>query len=397
VSNDLHTAGDQHAELTPPRVATEGEFKLRVALEEMVRRRASDLHLKVGRPPVLRIHGELVITELPVLRVDDAKRCADQILSPAQRDEFAQRKELDFAIGVQGLGRFRVNLFQQRGTLGFALRAIPFEIPSISDLQLPPIIEDIAVSPRGLILVTGVTGSGKSTTLAAMIRHLGNSRPTNVVTIEDPIEFLHRDQLSLISQREVGTDTVSFHDALRHVLRQDPDVVMLGEIRDVESMETVLKAANTGHAVFTTLHTTDASQTITRIISFFPAHQHTEIRGILADGLRAIISLRLIPRTDGLGRVPAAEIMVNTALIAERIRTGDLMHTLSDLISEGRSQYGMQTFDQSLMDLYRRGLVSHDDAVRYATNPSEFVLRASGVEVASEMTFDAGLGDQRRG
>jgi twitching motility protein PilT len=297
---------------------------------------------------------------------------------------------------VQGLGRFRVNLFQQRGTLGFALRAIPFEIPSISDLQLPPIIEDIAVSPRGLILVTGITGSGKSTTLAAMIRHLGNSRPTNVVTIEDPIEFLHRDQLSLISQREVGTDTVSFHDALRHVLRQDPDVVMLGEIRDVESMETVLKASNTGHAVFTTLHTTDASQTITRIISFFPSHQHTEVRGILADGLRAIISLRLIPRADGMGRVPAAEIMVNTALIAERIRTGDLLHTIGDLISEGRSQYGMQTFDQSLMDLYRGGLVTHDDAVRYATNPSEFVLRASGVEVASDMTFQ-NFGDKREG
>jgi len=396
VSSESNAASEQHADLAPRRSPAEGEFKLRVALEEMVRRRASDLHLKVGRPPVLRIHGELVLTDLPVLRPDDAKKCADQILSPQQREEFAQRKELDFAIGVQGLGRFRVNLFQQRGTLGFALRAIPFEIPSISDLQLPPIIEDIAVSPRGLILVTGITGSGKSTTLAAMIRHLGNSRPTNVVTIEDPIEFLHRDQLSLISQREVGTDTISFHEALRHVLRQDPDVVMLGEIRDVESMETVLKASNTGHAVFTTLHTTDASQTITRIISFFPSHQHTEIRGILADGLRAIISLRLIPRADGMGRVPAAEIMVNTALIAERIRTGDLLHTIGDLISEGRSQYGMQTFDQSLMDLYRRGLITHDDAVRYATNPSEFVLRASGVEVASDMTFQ-NFGDKREG
>jgi twitching motility protein PilT len=371
-----------------------GEFRLRPALDEMVRRRASDLHLKVGRSPVLRIHGKLVDTNLPVLRPEDARRVADQILSADQREEFTARKEIDFAIGVQGLGRFRVNLFQQRGTLGFAMRAIPIEIPSLRELQLPVALEEIARTTRGLVLVTGVTGSGKSTTLASMVKHLGEDRATNVITIEDPIEFLHRDQLSLISQREVGTDTLSFNEALRHVLRQDPDVVMLGEIRDQESMETVLKAANTGHAVFSTLHTTDASQTITRIISFFPSHQHTEVRGILADALRAIISMRLIPRADGMGRVPAVEVMVNTALIAERIRTGDLVHTLPDLISEGRTQYGMQTFDQSLMDLYRRDLISHEEAIRYATNPSEFALRASGIEAASGMTFDAGFGER---
>jgi twitching motility protein PilT len=380
------------APVAPRAGGGEGEFRLRVALEEMVRRRASDLHLKVGRSPVLRIHGKLTETRLPVVRPEDARKCADQILTPAQREEFANRKEIDFAIGVQGLGRFRVNLFQQRGTLGFALRAIPMEIPSLGDLQLPPALEEIALSPRGLVLVTGVTGSGKSTTLASMIRHLGDHRPTNVITIEDPIEFLHRDKLSLISQREVGQDTLTFNEALRHVLRQDPDVVMLGEIRDQESMETVLKAANTGHTVFSTLHTTDASQTITRIISFFPSHQHHEVRGILADALRAIISMRLIPRSDGTGRVPAAEVLVNTALIAERIRAGDMIHTLPDLISEGRTQYGMQTFDQSLMDLYRRELISHDDAMRYATNPSEFALRASGIEAASEMTYEAGVG-----
>jgi twitching motility protein PilT len=371
---------------------SDSEFRLRRALEEMVRARASDLHLKVGRPPVLRVHGELVVTQLPLIRPEDSKRTADQILSPRQREEFTERKEIDFAIGVQGLGRFRVNLFQQRGTLGFAFRAIPFEIPSLVDLQLPRALEEIALTPRGLVLVTGVTGSGKSTTLASMIRHLNDRRSANIVTIEDPIEFLHRDNLSLISQREVGTDTISFNEALRHVLRQDPDVVMLGEIRDQESMSTVLKAANTGHTVLSTLHTTDASQTITRIISFFPSHQHAEVRGILADALRAIISMRLIPRADGGGRVPAAEVMLNTAAISERIRAGDMIHTLPDLIGEGRTQYGMQTFDQSLMDLYRQGLISEEAALRYATNPSEFQLRASGIEAASDMTFEASLG-----
>jgi twitching motility protein PilT len=393
VSAEQSAAGTQQPAAPAPRAA-EGEFRLRVALEEMVRRRASDLHLKVGRPPVLRVHGNLTETNLPVLRPDDGRRCAEQILTPEQRSEFTERKEIDFAIGVQGLGRFRVNLFQQRGTLGFALRAIPMEIPALSELQLPAVLEQVALSPRGLVLVTGVTGSGKSTTLASMIRHLGEHRPTNIITIEDPIEFLHRDKLSLISQREVGTDTLTFNEALRHVLRQDPDVVMLGEIRDQESMETVLKASNTGHTVFSTLHTTDASQTITRIISFFPSHQHHEVRGILADALRAIISMRLIPRADGNGRVPAAEILVNTALVADRIREGDQIHTIPDLIAEGRSQYGMQTFDQSLMDLYRRDLISHEEAMRYATNPSEFALRASGIEASTEMTFDAGFGDR---
>jgi len=365
------------------------EFRLRRALEEMVRAHASDLHLKVGRPPVLRIHGELRDGDLPVLRADDLRRCAEQLLSPLQREEFAVRKEIDFAVGVQGLGRFRVNLFQQRGTLGFAFRAIPFEIPSMRDLMLPGVLEAISASRRGLVLVTGVTGSGKSTTLAAMLRHINETRAANIVTVEDPIEFLHRDLHSLVSQREVGTDTLSFNDALRHVLRQDPDVVMLGEIRDRESMETVMKAANTGHLVMSTLHTTDASQTINRIVSFFPPHQHAEIRALLAEALRAIVSLRLIPRADGEGRVPAAEVLINSAAVAERVREGDQLHTLPDLIAEGRTQYGMQTFDQSLMDLYRRGLVSYQSATQFATNPAEFALRASGVEASSDLTFDS--------
>jgi twitching motility protein PilT len=368
------------------------EFSLRRALEEMVRRRASDLHLKVGRPPMLRVHGELAPTDLPVLRADDLKRCAEQLLGPRQREEFAQNKEIDFAVGVQGLGRFRVNLFQQRGTLGFAFRAIPFEIPSMEELQLPEVLEQIALSPRGLVLVTGVTGSGKSTTLAAMIRHVNEQRSVNVVTIEDPIEFLYRDIRSMVSQREVGTDTISFHEALRHVLRQDPDLVMLGEIRDRESMETVLKAANTGHTVMSTLHTTDASQTISRVVSFFPPHQHGEIRALLSEALRAIVSMRLIPRADGSGRVPAAEVLINTAAVSHPLRVGDQIHTLRDLIAEGRAQYGMQTFDQSLMDLYRRGLITREAAMHYATNPSELALRAAGIEASSDLTFDAGSG-----
>jgi twitching motility protein PilT len=374
----------------------ESQFRLRRALEQMVRQRASDLHLRVGRPPVLRVHGELRPTDLPPLRAEDLNRCAEQLLSARQREEFTERREIDFAVGVAGLGRFRVNLFQQRGTLGFTFRAIPFEIPSARELMLPEVLEEIALSPRGLVLVTGITGSGKSTTLASMIRHLNESRAVNIITVEDPIEFLHRDLKAIISQREVGTDTLSFHAALRHVLRQDPDVVMLGEVRDQESMETVLKAANTGHLVMSTLHTTDASQTISRIISFFPPHEHAEVRALVAEALRAIISMRLIPRADGAGRVPALEILVNTAAVADRIRAGDQLHTLPDLIAEGRTTYGMQTFDQSLMDLYRRGLVSYEGALQYATNPSEFALRVSGVESSSDLSFDPSPGRGER-
>lgn len=369
-----------------------GEFKLRRALEEMVRRGASDLHLKVGRPPVLRIMGALTELDQPLLKPEEARRCAEQILTPQLREQFAAQREIDFAIGVQGLGRFRVNLFQQRGTLSFAFRAIPFEIPSLSDLQLPSILSELAASARGLILVTGVTGSGKSTTLAAILREINETRAVNVITIEDPIEFLHRDQKSLISQREVGTDTDSFHEALRHVLRQDPDVIMIGEIRDQVSMDTAMKAANTGHLVFSTLHTTDAPRTISRIISFFPPHEHQEVRALLADALRAVVSMRLIPRADGRSRVPAMEIMINTAAISERIRTGEDLHTLPDLIADGRVQYGMQTFDQSLMELYNSGLISFETALHHSTNPADFRLRASGVEASSDLSWDPGLG-----
>jgi twitching motility protein PilT len=376
------------AETAAPRPGgPQREFVLREALEELVRRQGSDLHLKVGRPPMVRVQGELVETPLPTLRPDDLKRCADQTLNPRQREEFAEKKEIDFAIGVSGLGRFRTNIFLQRGTLGMTFRAIPMEVPGLETLELPEALERIALLPRGLVLVTGVTGSGKSTTLAAIIRYLNERRAVNIVTVEDPIEFLHRDGKAIISQREVGSDTHSFHDALRHVLRQDPDVIMLGEIRDRPSMETVLKAADTGHMVMSTLHTTDAAQTIGRIISFFPPHQHAEIRGVLANALRAIVSLRLIPRADGPGRVPAAEVLVNTAAISQLIRTGDETQSIPELIADGRVQYGMQTFDQSLLELYRRGAISYDWAMHYASNPSEFALRASGVESGEQETW----------
>ena len=385
------------ADGTAPRPAggPQREFVLREALEELVRRQGSDLHLKVGRPPMLRVQGELVETPLASLRPEDLKRCADQTLNPRQREEFAEKKEIDFAIGVSGLGRFRTNIFHQRGTLGMTFRAIPMEVPALDGLELPEALEQIALLPRGLVLVTGVTGSGKSTTLASMIRHLNDRRAVNIVTVEDPIEFLHRDNKSIISQREVGSDTHSFHDALRHVLRQDPDVIMLGEIRDRPSMETVLKAADTGHMVMSTLHTTDAAQTIGRIISFFPPHQHAEIRGVLANALRAIVSLRLIPRADGPGRVPAAEVLVNTAAISQLIRTGDDSQSIPELIADGRVQYGMQTFDQSLLDLYRRGAISYEWAMHYASNPSEFALRVSGVESGEQETWGGPPADPR--
>jgi twitching motility protein PilT len=390
---DSDTTGERAAR----QAAAEREFVLRAALEEMVRRGASDLHLKVGRPPVLRIQGALHETELPVLRPESMKRCLEQVMSPEHREQFLSSREMDFAVGVQGLGRFRINVFQQRGTFGFSIRAIPFEIPTIEELHLPTVLQEIALYPRGLVLVTGTTGSGKSTTLASMLRHLNERRAVNIVTVEDPIEFLHRDASSYISQREVGTDTRSFHDALRHVLRQDPDVIMLGEIRDRETMETVLKAADTGHLVLSTMHTTDAVQTIGRIISFFPPHQQDEIRRLLAGVLKAVISLRLIPRLDGLGRVPAVELLVNTAAVAERVRTGEDLHTVHDLMSEGGVQYGMQTFDQALMELYRSELISFDWAMYYASNPGEFALRASGVQGMAEMNWGGSITARREG
>ncbi|MDP3911012.1 MAG: PilT/PilU family type 4a pilus ATPase [Gemmatimonadales bacterium] len=358
----------------------EAAFNFKQAITTMVQRNGSDLLLKVGRPVTIRVNGELVGLDSTPLKPEELKSLAEQIMTPRQVKEFAEHKEADFAIGVPGVGRFRTNVYQQRGTVAFAFRSIPYEVKQIRELNLPGVLEEIALKPRGLVLVTGVTGSGKSTALAAMVNHVNTNRRVNIITIEDPIEFLHRDQLANISQREVGNDTLSFNSALRHVLRQDPDVILIGEIRDMETLDTALKAADTGHMVFSTLHTTDATQTIQRVISFFPPHQHDEIRHLLSTALQAIVSLRLVPRKDGRGRVPASEVLINTAAVADNVRDLSKQLNIPDLIAQGSVQYGMQSFDQSLFHWYQQGVISYESAIFYATNPSEFALKVSGID-----------------
>jgi twitching motility protein PilT len=364
-----------------------GSFNFKDVLQQLVQRNASDLHLKVGRPPTLRLHGELVPLDVPALKPEDLKSLAEQLMTPRQVKEFTDNKECDFAIGVPGIGRFRCNVYQQRGSLCYAMRSIPYQAKTLRELNLPPVLEEISLRPRGLVLVTGITGSGKSTALAAMIQHLNEHRKANVITIEDPIEFLHRDINCNINQREVGTDTATFGQALRRVLRQDPDVILIGEIRDLETLDTALKAADTGHLVFSTLHTTDATQTINRVLSFYPPHQQAEVRFSLASALQAVVSLRLVPRADKPGRVPACEVLINTQTVRDQIRDMDKTLNIPDLIKEGTVQYGMQSFDQALMRYYSQGIISYESAVFYATSPSEFALRAQGVAGTSDTSW----------
>src|SRR5881397_1471367 len=341
--------------------AGQATFNFKAAITQMVQRNASDLLLKVGRPATIRVNGELVpLDSSSPLKPEELKSLAEQIMTPRQVKEFAEHKEADFAIGVPGVGRFRTNVYQQRGTVAFAFRSIPYEVKQIKELNLPPVLEEIALKPRGLVLVTGVTGSGKSTALSAMVNHINLNRRVNIITIEDPIEFLHRDNLANISQREVGNDTLSFNAALRHVLRQAPDVILIGEIRDLETLDTALKAADTGHLVFSTLHTTDATQTINRVLSFYPPHQQAEVRFSLASALQAVVSLRLVPRADKPGRVPACEVLINTQTVRDQIRDMGKTLNIPDLIKEGTVQYGMQSFDQSLMSYYSQGIISYE-------------------------------------
>ena len=355
----------------------------------LVEEKGSDLLLKVGRPPTVRVAGELQpMANGAPLTPQDLKLLAEHLMQPRQLKEFMETKEADFAIGVPGVGRFRVNIYWQRGTLAFALRVIPYEVKTIEELRLPKILENIALKPRGLVLITGVTGSGKSTALAAMVNHINQNRRLNVITIEDPIEFLHRDINSMISQREIGADTLSFHNALRHVLRQNPDVILVGEIRDMETLDTAIKAADTGHLVFSTLHTTDATQTINRVISFYPPHQHEEVRHLLSTALQAVVSLRLVPTVDGVTRVAACEILINTASVQENIRDMKAQLAIPDLIKEGTVQYGMQSFDQSLMQWYTKKVISLDQALYYCSNPTEFQLQVEGIAAASDRTFE---------
>jgi twitching motility protein PilT len=362
-------------------------MKLRASLEEMIQRGGSDLHVFVGVPPAVRVNGLLQEMEQEMVTPQEMVSLTQQILTPKQLKNFEENKEIDFGFGVPGLGRFRANLCMQRGTIAMVFRLVPMEIPSIDSLMLPPVIKEIALKPRGLVLVTGITGSGKSTTLASMLQVINQERRAKIVTIEDPIEFLHSRRNGLVAQREVGTDTESFASALRHVLRQEPDVIMVGEIRDLETMEIAVTAANTGHLLLSTLHTIDAAQTINRIISLFPTHQHQEVRWLLASCLRAIVCQRLIPRTDGKGRIPAVEVMLCTATIQEYIIDPAKTVMIRQAIQEGHSQYGMQTFDQSLMKLYKDGLVTYQDALANSTSPDEFVLRVKGIEGTSNAAW----------
>ncbi len=364
-------------------------LNIKAILQRMIELRASDLHLKVGVCPNVRVDGKLEpLAEFEPPTPKDMQQVAESILTPMQREVFEATREVDFAFGVPGLARFRANFYVQRGSTAMVFRHVPVEIQPLDELGLPPVVREMALLPRGLVLVTGTVGSGKSTTLAGMIDVINDSLNDNIITIEDPIEFLHKDKLSIVNQREVGTDTSTFMEALRHVLRQDPNVILIGEIRDAETMKTALTAADTGHMVFSTLHTIDAPQTIQRIISFFPPHQHQEIRLLLANTLRGIISQRLIRRADNNGRVPAVEVMVNTTTIAEYISDPEKTHMISDAISEGYVAYQMQTFDQSLMALFKRGLITLDEAMRASSNPHEFSLRVKGIHSGSDAKWD---------
>ncbi len=312
----------------------------------------------------------------------------EAIMSPAQSKKYEEAQEVDLAYSVSGLGRFRCNVFQQRGTIGIVLRVIPTKILTVDDLMLPPVLKQIADEERGLVLVTGTTGSGKSTTLAAMIDHINASRTSHVMTVEDPIEFLHRDSRSIVNQREVSVDTRSFAHALRSALRQDPDVILVGEMRDFETIETALLAAETGHLVFSTLHTLDATETINRIIAVYPPHQQKQVRLQLAAVLKAVISQRLIPRADRGGRVPAVEVLVNTAYVRDCIVDKEKTHNIQLAIAQGTSQYGMQTFDQSIFGLFQQGLVSYEEALRWASNVDEFKLKVQGISTTSDTARD---------
>jgi twitching motility protein PilT len=366
-----------------------GTVNVNDLLKIAVTRDASDLHLKVGSVPMLRLRGEL--TPVPGgdrLTHDDLMAAMSAVLPTAARDAFTDSREVDLAYSVAGLGRFRCNAFQQRGTVGMIFRIIPMRVPSIEQLLLPSVLKRIASEERGLVLVTGTTGSGKSTTLAAMIDHINSTRTSHVMTIEDPIEYLHRDKRSIISQREVGSDTRSFSHALRSALRQDPDVIFVGEMRDFETIETALLAAETGHLVFSTLHTLDATETINRIIAVFPPHQQQQVRNQLASVIKAVISQRLVPKADDTGRAPAVEVMVTTAFIRDCVVDASKTHLIPDAIAQGTSQYGMQTFDQSIFRLYEQKIISAEEAQRWATNADEFVLKMQGVRSTGDAAVD---------
>ena len=354
-----------------------------------IKANASDIHLKVGLPPVYRIDGSLrPLPKAPRLAPEDIRKIAYAMMSEQQRQRFERSNELDLAYGVTGMGRFRVNMFTQRGSISMILRTIPFNVQTLEELQLPAVIKKLTQEQRGLILVTGTTGSGKSTTLASMIDSINANRTAHVITIEDPIEFLHRDKKSIINQREVGVDTETFAGALKSALRQDPDVILVGEMRDFETIETALTAAETGHLVLSTLHTIDAQESINRIVGAFPPFQQRQIRLQLASILKGVVSQRLVPCADGKGRVPAVEVMVSTARVRELIDDKEKTKMLRDTIQQGYDSYGMQTFDQSLMGLLKNKLITFDEALRQSSNPDDFKLKVSGISSSSDLSWD---------
>ncbi len=358
---------------------------LKIAIE----RDASDLHLKAGNYPIIRVHGHLIpLTAYPRLTSKDTFELADQLMSDYQKARLKEELDIDLAYSLPGFGRFRGSIFYQRGTLAIALRIIPMEVKTIRQLLLPEVLEKIALYQRGLVLVTGTTGSGKTTTLAAMIDHINTYRKEHIITIEDPIEYLHKDKKSTISQREVGTDVRNFSRGLRAALREDPDVILVGEMRDLDTIETALLAAETGHLVLSTLHTLDAPESINRVISVFPPHHQRQVRLQLATILKAVISQRLIPRMDGQGRVPAVEVMVNTPYIQECIADREKTGLIRDAVAAGVSQYGMQTFDQSVFQLYRDGYISFEQGLRYSSSPDNFKLRVMGIQSTLDLALE---------
>jgi twitching motility protein PilT len=345
---------------------------------------ASDVHLKAGSRPALRVDGRLIfIKDAPEFSNEELQKLIYSILNDKQRERFERDKELDLAYSIPNLSRFRINVFQERGNIACALRSIPYQIRGFKELNLPPVLEKIAEEERGLVILTGTTSSGKSTTLAAIIDYINSTKARHIITIEDPLEYLQVDKKSYINQREIGIDTFSFSNALRSALREDPDVILVGEMRDLETMAIAMAAAETGHLVLTSLHTLDAQETINRILAIFPAHQHNQIRYQLAQVLKAVISQRLMLMADNKGRVPAAEVLIATSRIRECIADSEKTHEIRTAIEEGYLHYGMQTFDQCLYDLYKKNLITYDEAMRQATNKDDLSLRISGVTSGS--------------
>lgn len=358
-------------------------------LVEALQQQASDVHIKEGAPPIFRVNGSLrPFQKMKPFDHNALSKMAFGLMNDWQKERFIKNREVDMGYEVYGMGRFRVNVYQQRGKLSIALRIVPYQIKSLEELSLPPVIRDIALENRGLILVTGTTGSGKSTTLASMIDIINKNRNCHIITIEDPIEFIHEDKRSIIDQREVGSDTSTFSSALRVALRQDPDVILVGEMRDFETIETALTAAETGHLVMSTLHTLNATETITRIISVFPPYHQKQVRLQLAAVLKGVVSQRLVPRADGTGRVPAVEILVSTARVRECITEKDKTSELNDAIATGQISYRMQTFDQSLMSLMKQNLITYEEALKHCTNPDDFALRVKGILATSDTSWE---------